>query len=452
MNKEYQKSSTIGSLISYFSHYTSFFTRPTKTKFIWLCIGIIAMNGIQSIRFIYDWFLKKVSPKSLNAFYYLLSYTDLDLKYLMQTTVRLALSCIPPSLKSLPVFIIVDDTLQAKFGAHFECRKKLFDHTARNGSNFLNGHSFVGLIIEIPIYVKSDIIYFKISIGYKLKTNYPDISKLQIASKMIDWVMVLLKECNMVILGCDSFYPKGSVLETVENYDNLELVACVRSDSRIYDLPPAPNGKRGRNPKKGKRLYIHNQDDFQFEKIDDYFIATRKLIAHILKYDVIYATVTTPDLDKPGSYRLYLSTVLPEEIEEMIPIFENKIEEDIPEEKLLSLLPYLLYKFRWPIEVVFYEQKTFWSFGGYMLRKIKGIENYVNIINICYTAMILLPLRNENFSKLKDESPQHVKNVLSQQIQQEMFFASFVSDPENTKKYWDQVKVVISKFLIKLRC
>jgi hypothetical protein len=130
----------------------------------------------------------------------------------------------------------------------------------------------------------------------------------------------------------------------------------------------------------------------------------------------------------------------------MMPIFENEIEKDIPEEKLLSLLPYLLYKFRWPIEVVFYEQKTFWSFGDYMLRKIQGIENYVNIVNICYKAMILLPLRNENFSKVRNESPQYVRNVLSQQIQQEMFFASFVSDPETTKKYWDQVKVVIKVY------
>lgn len=414
------------------------------------------MDSIQSIRFIHDWFLKKVTDKSLTSFYYLLSYTNLNLKYLMQTTVELALSCIPSPLKSLPVFVIIDDTLQAKFGAHFECRKKLFDHTARNGSNYLKGHCFVGLILKIPVYYKREnICYFKISIGYRLKSDSK--SKLKIAAEMIDWVMEILKEYKIAILCCDSWYPKGEVLDTVKKHDNLKLVGNVRKDTALYDLPPPPNGKRGRNPKKGKKLNIHNQDHFQFEKIGEYYVATRKVITNLFKDKVVYVTVTATDLDNPQSYRLYLSTVLPEEVKHMLPVLKKNIEQEIEKdnlddkEKLISLLPYILYKFRWPIEVVFYEQKTFWSFGNYMLRKIRGIENYVNIINLCYTAMTLLPLKYDEFSKLKNESPQHVKNILSQQIQREIFFARFVSDPENTKKYWDRVKAVISKLLIKRR-
>lgn len=91
----------------------------------------------------------------------------------MQTTVRIALSCIPKTLKSLPIFIVINDTLQAKFSVHFECRKKLFDHTAR----------------------------------------------------------------KIVILCCDSWYPKGGVLEIVEKHGDLELIANLRSDSVLYDLP-----------------------------------------------------------------------------------------------------------------------------------------------------------------------------------------------------------------------
>ena len=407
------------------------------------------MDSIQSIRFIYDWFLKKVTDKSLNSFYYLLSYTNLNLKYLMQTTVELALSCIPAPLRALPVFLVIDDTLQAKFGAHFESRKKLFDHTARNGSNYLKGHSFVGLILKIPVYVKKeDISYFKVSVGYRLKTDH-DKTKLQIAAELINWVMEVLKEYNMVILCCDSWYPKGEVLETVQAFDNLELVANVRKDTALYELPPPPNGKRGRDPKKGKKLDIHNSDHFSFEKIKEYFMATRKVITNLFKDKVVYATVTATDLDNSQSYRVHISTILPEDIEHMLPVLEKEIKQDLPEEKLKPLLPYILYKFRWSIEVVFYEQKTFWSFGKYMLRKVRGIENYVNIINLCYSAMILLPLKNDQFSELKNESPQQVKNIWRQKIQREIFFARFVSNPENTKKYWDKIMAVISKVLIK---
>ena len=43
------------------------------------------------------------------------------------------------------------------------------------------------------------------------------------------------------------------------------------------------------------------------------------------------------------------------------------------------------------IETSYYEQKTFWSFCSYMVRIHKGIEMLVNLINISYCAMKLLP-------------------------------------------------------------
>ena len=450
MNTEYHKSSVIGSLISYFSQYTRLFTKPTRIKFIWLCIGIIAMPTIQSIRFLYEWFLKKVTNKSLNSYYYLFSYSKLDLKHIMKITVKIALSCIPNLLKKLPILLIIDDTLQAKFGAHFECRKSLFDHTSRNGSNYLKGHCFVGLILKIPVFFKSqEVYYLKVPIGYRLKNGK---DKMHIAAEMIHWTMEILKNYDMVILCCDSWYPKGVILDTVKEYDNLGLDANVRIDTVLYDLPPEPNGKRGRPPKKGKRLDIHNQDHFDFTKIGEYFIATRKVITNIFGDNIVYATVTATDLDNKGSYRLFISTVMPEQLEHMQPILEDEIEYDITREQLISLLPYIIYKFRWSIEVVFYEQKTFWSFGDYMLRSATGIENYANIINICYTCMLLLPWKIKEFAELKTKSPQQIKYILGQQIQREIFFASFVSDPENTKKYWDKIKTAISKVFVKLRC
>lgn len=371
----------------------------------------------------------------------------------MQTTVKIAFSCIPKLLRKLPIFIIIDDTLQPKFGFHFDCHKKLFDHTARNGSNYLNGHCFVGIILKIPVFLKNqDIYYLKVPIGYRLKKDNPSKSKLEIASEMIGWIMEILINHKMVILLCDSWYPKGAVLDSVKEHNNLELIANVRIDTILNDLPPKPNGKRGRNPKKGEKLDVHNQEQFSFNKIGQYFIATRKVLTNLFKYELVYATVTTPDLNKEKSYRLFISTIMPEQLEHMIPVIEDEFDYVFQMEQIKCLLPYILYKFRWSIEIVFYEQKTYWSFGKYMVRSIKGIENYVNIINICFSCMTLLPWKNKHFADLKGESPQHLKYILGQQVNYELFLASFVSYPENAKKHWAKIKTVISRFMMEKIC
>jgi hypothetical protein len=189
--------------------------------------------------------------------------------------------------------------------------------------------------------------------------------------------MEVLKTSKMVILLCDSWYPKKEVLETTKKHDNLKLTANLRADTVLYDLPPKPTGKRGRPRKKGKRLDIHNQQDFNFSQIGKYFVATRRVITNIFKDSVVYVTVTASDLGNPKSYRLFISTVMPEQLEPLLPVVEKELEPDLGKIQLRKLLPYIIYKYRWPIEVVFYEQKTFWAFGKYMLPSKIGIENYL---------------------------------------------------------------------------
>lgn len=55
------------------------------------------------------------------------------------------------------------------------------------------------------------------------------------------------------------------------------------------------------------------------------------------------------------------------------------------------------YGFRWNIEVSYYEQKTFWSLCSYMIRSCKGIEMLVNLINMAYCAMKILPYQDKAF-------------------------------------------------------
>ncbi len=63
----------------------------------------------------------------------------------------------------------------------------------------------------------------------------------------------------------------------------------------------------------------------------------------------------------------------------------------------MDYIPLFLYAFRWNIEVSYYEQKTFWSLCSYMVRSRKGIELLVNLINIAYCAMKLLPYQDAGF-------------------------------------------------------
>ena len=100
----------------------------------------------------------------------------------------------------------------------------------------------------------------------------------------------------------------------------------------------------------------------------------------------------------------------------------------------MDYIPLFLYSFRWNIEVGYYEQKTFWSLCSYMVRSRKGIEMLVNLINIAYCAMKLLPYQDEVFSEYRKESVQDFRFALSERIRQEVFFATFVKKCESMIK------------------
>ena len=100
----------------------------------------------------------------------------------------------------------------------------------------------------------------------------------------------------------------------------------------------------------------------------------------------------------------------------------------------MNYIPLFLYSFRWNIEIGYYEQKTFWSLCSYMVRSRRGIEMLVNLINIAYCAMKLLPYQDETFSKYRKESVQDFRFALSERIRQEVFFATFVEKSESIIK------------------
>ena len=75
-------------------------------------------------------------------------------------------------------------------------------------------------------------------------------------------------------------------------------------------------------------------------------------------------------LVKFTSVRLYISIIDPNEINSFDNISIDETKQDKPVEKST----YNIYKIRLNIETIFYQQKTFWSLGNYMVRSKEAIN------------------------------------------------------------------------------
>ena len=69
-----------------------------------------------------------------------------------------------------------------------------------------------------------------------------------------------------------------------------------------------------------------------------------------------------------------------------------------------------------------------------MVRSSKGIEMLVNLINISYCAMKLLPYSDNFFAKYQCQSVQDFRFSLSEKIREQVFYASFVDSLETAIK------------------
>ena len=175
----YNEKTLIGRLHKYFSAYFETFSAPSAEMLFLLILSTLALESAHSIRFLYRHFLSGITTKSLNAFYYACSYAKVDCSGFMNVTAKIALHLIPESLKSQPVFICIDDTMVSKFGLKFENVSRLFDHAAHNGSNYLNGHCFVSLMLCIPVWNHDKISYLAVPLGYHMWQKKE--SKLELA-------------------------------------------------------------------------------------------------------------------------------------------------------------------------------------------------------------------------------------------------------------------------------
>ena len=70
----------------------------------------------------------------------------------------------------------------------------------------------------------------------------------------------------------------------------------------------------------------------------------------------------------------------------------------------------------------------------------------VELINISYCAMKLLPYVDNEFAEYKDKSVQEFRFVISESIREQIFFASFVQNIEPQTKSISLIKAIKQAF------
>lgn len=421
MKRLYTKDTVIGKLWEQICPIFSDSTRPTQKHLFDLVLAVLSLNGFQSVKFSFEHFIQDISANQLKSYYYTLNESRISLGDWMKHLIKMALSVATRPLHEQAFILSIDDTMAEKFGEKFEYCSKLYDHAAHNGSNYLNGHCFVSLLLSVPT---ADRCYLSLPVACRMWTKAK--TKLEMAADLVRSAMGVFDSNQPVVLCCDSWYPKGEILKLVQEFQNLTMICNVRSDTALYCLPPDQTGKRGRPRVWGTRLSL---SDFELKEIPgtDYLVGFKPVMTRLFGKRIVYAIVTKPK--KSSSYRVFLCTTDPAAIP-FDPDFIKKHTAAAYAKADPSLLPLTIYSLRWSIEVSYYEQKTFWGFEDYMLRSQAGIERLLNLLGLIYALMKLLPFLSPVFLPLKSLSPQQARFVLGTRVRQQIFLTTFVTQAE----------------------
>lgn len=187
-------------LNTYFCEYFSGATKPTARNLFLLIITILTLDTFRSVRFAHSHVLSKLADTSLNAYYYTLRTDSCDHSRWSDTTVSKVVKVVPDSLETQPLFLSIDDTMVEKFGKKFELCSKLFDHAAHNGSNYLNGHCMVSILLSFPVLKDGQIQYLSVPLGYRLWDK--EKSKLETAAEMVRQAMGVIGSSSLCLCYC----------------------------------------------------------------------------------------------------------------------------------------------------------------------------------------------------------------------------------------------------------
>ena len=426
----YHEQTTIGRLFAYLADYFPSLTRPTARASSFLVIAIIATQGLRSIRSLFIRFLQKVSPKSLNIYYHVCQKAHSCITDFARATIAKSIPLIDDSIRDIPVLLLLDDTLTPKFGKRFDDVRILFDHAAKDKDKYINGHCFVCLTLAFPIIANSRISWVSVPLMSMLWDKSQ--TKHQMAVRMVESVMPSL--CSKrVFLVFDSWYANKLMFSLADKYDDLDIICNARSNTVMYEPAPGRTGKRGRPKKRGDRVVL-SQIPLSGVEIGRFKVNKLNVSTNLSGERIISAFVTEPK--DGGGRRLFLSTADCDVIARVLREC-SFTDDDMPATgDIAGMLPYFLYAKRWSIEVGFYEMKTFWDMGRYMVRRKDEIEALVNLIGIAYGMMKILPLADEAFSDYRGLSPQEVRRQISEQILEQRIFVQTALSLRSEENYF----------------
>ncbi len=146
------------------------------------------------------------------------------------------------------MFLSIDDTMAEKKGEKFELCSRFFNHAAHNGSNYLNGHCMVSILLSFLVLADNSIRYLSVPLCYRLWDKKQ--TKLEIVTEMVHHALGNIDPDRQVFLLCNSWYPKGYIAGLVNEYQNLDIICNVRIASVIFELetPKIGDWKIGVHP------------------------------------------------------------------------------------------------------------------------------------------------------------------------------------------------------------
>lgn len=431
-------------------------TQPTLFLLLMTCFSMCAQNDCKSVRYMHKHFHRALTNKKLNSLYEMFNSARIDLSIWASNLCVLLITLISEACSRYPIFLVIDDTLIEKVGTHFEGWAKLFDHASHNGTNYLNGHCAVTLVVLLPLQdEKGFVTYVRVPMRHKLwipKKNkgkgkkaaldresiVPGIqykSKYELLREILEEAIKAFGTERSYVLLADSWYPKGEILEFINDNANVEAVFNVPINTVLYDTEvPEPTGKRGRPREIGDRLSPTN-----FDLVDipgtNYRAGWKDVTTNLFGKKKHVRALVTESKDAK-SRRLFICTD-PDKC--AIP---SAFITDKTSKALVQAMPevqcFACYSFRWSIEVTYLELKTHWGFSDYMLRSVKGIERLINLQLTMYAVLCVLPWIDPAFKSLKEFSIQERRYEVGKAINLDIFLRKVATELES-KGYSSEV-------------
>jgi hypothetical protein len=152
------------------------------------------------------------------------------------------------------ILIAVDDTLCPKWGKHIYGTGLFFDHVRRPRAGYIWGHNWVVLAVVVELFGIPVSLPFWISL-YRSKKHCPK-EEFRTRLEIVIEALAKVKTCTSLTISlvADGAYNNQSLLKPLVKM-GITLTSRLRSDAVLkHEAPKRRAKKRGRKPKYGARL------------------------------------------------------------------------------------------------------------------------------------------------------------------------------------------------------